>query len=366
WYTTNDPATRFADLITQRAPGDLDHVFFTTGGSTAIETALRFVFFYNNVMGRPGRKLIVSRDGAYHGSTHLSAALNGRGHPAGAMDDTDPRVRHLPSPDPRNRRHGETEADFVRRLVGAFEDLIAEEGAETIAAFVGEPVMASGGVIVPPNGYFKAMSEACNRHGILFLADEVVTAFGRLGAVFASQEIFGVTPDLLTFAKGVTSGYFPLGGVLISARLIADLREAGANDAMFAHGLTYSSHPIGCAVAIRNLELLEAGVLDHVGAMIPHFQSRLAELRELPGVSDVRGLGLMACVEMKDGASPGDAAPIATEIDRHCQTLGLLVRPIGNLCVMSPPLIISAQQIDDLASILRTGISRATAGASFD
>ena len=359
WYTTNDPGLTLAREVAARAPGDLGHVFFTTGGSTAIETALRFVFYYNNVLGRPERKLIVSREGAYHGSTHLSATLNGRDRSGSAMDDSDPRILRLSCPDPRRKTEGETDAGFTERLATEFETLIGTQGAERIAAFVAEPIMASGGVIVPPEGYLARMAETCRRHGILFLADEVVTAFGRLGAVFASEDLFGTTPDLITFAKGVTSGYFPLGGVLISARLMADLRAADRQDAMFAHGLTYSSHPIGCAVALRNLELLEGGVLEHAREVMPHFQSRLSELRDLPGVADVRGMGLMACVEM---ASEPGTPPIAAEIDRHCQEMGLLVRPIGNMCVMSPPLIITARQIDDLADILGRGIRRAMGG----
>lgn len=356
WYTANQPAIDLARMIAERAPGDLDHVFFTTGGSTAIETALRFLFYYNNAMGRPERKIVVSREGAYHGSTHLAASLNGSAKSNGMMDYSDERVERLSCPDPKRRAPGESEVDFVDRLVEEFETLIARSGAERIAAFVAEPVMASGGVIVPPNGYFRRMAEVCRRHGILFVADEVVTAFGRLGAMFASEEIFAVVPDIITFAKGVTSGYFPLGGVVISARLMEDLRGSDHPEAMFAHGLTYSSHPIGCAVAIRNIEILEGGILDHARDVAPHFQSGLASLLDLPGVIDVRGIGLMACVEMEPRAEGGS---LGAAVDLHCQELGLLVRPMGDLCVMSPPLIIRPSQIDTMVDILRRGISAA-------
>lgn len=356
WYTANEPALDLARMIAERAPGDLEHIFFTTGGSTAVETALRFIFFYNNALGRPDKKIVVSREGAYHGSTHLAASLNGTSKSGELMDYQEKRIEWLSCPDPRTRNPGETEAAFTDRLIAEFEDMIARHGADRIAAFVGEPVQASGGVIVPPEGYFRRMAETCGRHDILFVADEVVTAFGRLGAMFASEEVFGATPDIVTFAKGVTSGYFPLGGVAISARLMEDLRRSGNPDSMFTHGLTYSSHPIGCAVAIRNIELLEGGILAHAREVMPHFRSRLAELADLPGVADVRGAGLMACVEM---APRGDGTQLAELVDRHCQELGLLLRPMGNMCVMSPPLIITREQVDTMVEILREGIRRA-------
>ena len=363
WYTTNSPANNLARMIAERAPGDLEHVFFTTGGSTAIETALRFIFYFNNALGCPDRKIVVTREGAYHGSTYLSASLNGEAKSSATMDYDQDLVARLSCPDPRNRAPGESEEDFAGRLVDEFAALIERLGADRIAAFVGEPVMASGGVIVPPIGYYRRMSELCRKHGILFVADEVVTAFGRLGAMFASEEIFDATPDIVAFAKGVTSGYFPLGGVAISSALMEKLRASDQPDAMFAHGLTYSSHPVGCAVAIRNIELLEGGILDHARLLAPYFQEQLAGLRNLPGVADVRGMGLMACVEMDQSAGSG-GEQIAARIDRHCQEMGLLVRPLGNMCVMSPPLIITRSQIDDLVDILRKGIERAVAECS--
>jgi adenosylmethionine-8-amino-7-oxononanoate aminotransferase len=192
----------------------------------------------------------------------------------------------------------------------------------------------------------------------------VVTAFGRLGHVFASHEVFGIEPDMITFAKGVTSGYFPLGGVVISARLMDDLRGSGQPDAMFAHGLTYSSHPIGCAVAMTSLDLLEGGVLDHVRSITPHFQERLADLAALPLVADARGIGLIGCVEcvatQRREESLGADVAVGQRIDRHCQALGLLVRPLINMCVMSPPLTITLPQIDTMFDILHQGIVRTT------
>ena len=190
----------------------------------------------------------------------------------------------------------------------------------------------------------------------------MVTGFGRIGEVFASGDVFGLDPDIITFAKGVTSGYFPLGGMIVSERLFEELRRSNHPDAMFGHGLTYSSHPVGCAVALANLDLLEGGVLDHARAVAPYFQAQLKTLEELPLVGEVRGAGLMACVECVADRESKDPLQldknVGKRIDAHCHELGLLVRPLINMCVMSPPLVITREQVDDMVGILREGISR--------
>lgn len=361
WYTANDPSVRLSERLANHAPGDLNHVFYTTGGSSAVETALRFMQFANNVLGRQDKKMIVARQGAYHGSTYLSASLNGRPRDHDWMDSAGELVIKLTCPNPFRRPAGVSVEAFCDMLVDEFRHTIKTYGAERIGAFIAEPIMASGGVIVPPEGYLERMRALCTEHDILFIADEVVTAFGRLGHVFASKEVFGIEPDIITFAKGVTSGYFPLGGAMISSRLLERLRQSNHADAMFAHGLTYSSHPIGCAVAETNLDLLEGGILAQARANAPYFQAQLKSLEDLPLVGDVRGLGLMACVEcVADRESNNPLAldlEVGKRIDAHCQQLGLLVRPLIHMCVMSPPLTISRPQIDDLVSILRQGIS---------
>jgi len=360
WYTTNAPSAILSARLAGHAPDGVDHVFYTTGGSSAVETALRFMQFANNVKGRPEKKLIVSRQGGYHGSTYLSASLNGRPRDHDWMDSAGDLVVKLSCPDPFRRPEGMSVEAFCDFLVEEFRQVIEEKGAERIGAFIAEPVMASGGVIVPPPGYLKRMQDLCRQNDILFIADEVVTAFGRLGHVFASEAVFGIEPDMITFAKGVTSGYFPLGGVMIAGRLFEELRRSNHSEAMFAHGLTYSSHPVGCAVALKNLDILEGGLLAHARAVSGHFQQSLKALEDLPLVGEVRGLGLMACVEcVADRASKNPLTldlEVGKRIDRHCQELGLLVRPLIHMCVMSPPLTISPDQIDDMASILRRGI----------
>jgi len=360
WYTTNAPSAILSARLAEHAPDGVDHVFYTTGGSSAVETALRFMQFANNVKGRPEKKLIVSRQGGYHGSTYLSASLNGRPRDHDWMDSAGDLVVKLSCPDPFRRPEGMSVEAFCDFLVEEFRQVIEEKGVERIGAFIAEPVMASGGVIVPPPGYLKRMQDLCRQNDILFIADEVVTAFGRLGHVFASEAVFGIEPDMITFAKGVTSGYFPLGGVMIAGRLFEELRRSNHSEAMFAHGLTYSSHPVGCAVALKNLDILEGGLLAHARAVSGHFQQSLKALEDLPLVGEVRGLGLMACVEcVADRASKNPLTldlEVGKRIDRHCQELGLLVRPLIHMCVMSPPLTISLEQIDDMASILRRGI----------
>jgi adenosylmethionine-8-amino-7-oxononanoate aminotransferase len=362
WYTMNAPSAELSRRIAEYAPGDLNHVFYTTGGSSAVETALRFMQFYNNVRGRLEKKLILSRGGAYHGSTYLSASLNGRPRDRDWMDAADELIVKLSSPDPFRRPKGMTVEAFGDFLVDEFRDTVNRIGAEKIGCFVGEPIQASGGVIIPPKDYLKRIREICRENDILFVSDEVVTGFGRLGHVFASGEMFGLDPDMITFAKGVTSGYFPLGGVMISERLLKDLNRSNHPDAMFGHGLTYTSHPIGCAVALANLDLLEGGILEHAREVGPYFQERLKTLEELPLVGEVRGAGLMGCVECvadRDSKDPLQLdKDVGKRIDAHCHELGLLVRPLINMCVMSPPLVITREQVDDLVAILREGISR--------
>ena len=362
WYSSNEPSAELAARLAEYAPGDLDHVYFTTGGSTAVESAIRFIQFYNNVRDRSSKQLILCREDGYHGSTYLSASFNGDQSYRKWLGSAAEMVVRLSSPNPFRRPENMNIEAFADSLVDELEATIKDKGAENIAAFIGEPILASGGVIVAPDGYYKRIREICAKHDILFIADEVVTGFGRLGHVFASGDVFDIEPDLLTFAKGVTSGYFPLGGVMISSRLMEDLRKSNNPDAMFAHGLTYTSHPIGCAVALKNLELMENGILEHARKMTPIFQRELRALEELPLVGEVRGMGLMACVECVADKGSKDPIRLDTEvgnrIDKHCQELGLLVRPIVNMCVMSPPLVITEEQISDMANILREGISR--------
>ncbi|MGA8262635.1 MAG: aminotransferase [Arenicellales bacterium] len=364
WSLTSGPAALLGKRLAALAPGDLNNVFFTTGGSTAVDSALRFVMFYNNVRGRPEKKHIITRRDAYHGSTYLAASVSGKGRDKSWFDFETDTIHFLPSPNPYRRPHGMSEDEFCADKVADLEGKIEELGADRVAAFIAEPVLASGGVIVPPKGYHRKCQEVCRRHDVLYISDEVVTAFGRLGHMFASEAVFDIQPDIITTAKGITSGYVPLGAVFISDRLMADISGENSKQAIFTNGFTYSGHPVACTAAMTNLDIIEReGLLEHVRELGPYFQERLAGLRDIPIVGDVRGMGLVGCVECRIEDDSRDALTldyaIGNRIDRHCQRLGLLVRPLVNMCVMSPPLIITREQVDELVDKLRQGIELA-------
>jgi putrescine---pyruvate transaminase len=360
WNTAGEPSAVLAHKLAELAPGDLNHVSFTTGGSTAVDTALRFTHFYNNVLGRPEKKRVISREKAYHGSTYLSATITGKERHKGRFDIEQRLVHFLPDVNPNLRPDGMSEEAWCQARVADLENAILELGADTVAAFIAEPILASGGVIIPPDGYFKACWEVCRRHDVLFIADEVVTAFGRLGHWFASKEVFGVEPDMITCAKGLTSGYLPLGACLISDRLLEQVRDKAAPDLLFNNGYTYSGHPVCCAAALKNIEIIEQeGILEHVREVSPYFLERLAALEAHSIVGDARGIGLVGCVEGRieqEGDRLALDRDIGHRIDRRCEALGLIVRPLVNMCVFSPPLVITRAQIDELFDILDEAI----------
>ena len=271
-------------------------------------------------------------------------------------------IHHVGSPNPYRRKDNQTVDDFCDEKVKEFEDKILEIGPNKVAAYIAEPVLASGGCIVPPKNYIKRFWEICKKHDILYISDEVVTGFGRLGHFFCSQEEFGIIPDIITSAKGITSGYIPLGAVLISDRLMKSISK---DSSLFFHGFTYSGHPVSCAAALKNIEIIKRDkILDHVKNIAPYFHQKLKTLYEIPIVGDVRGMGLMAgieCVIDKDSKNPLilDQA-IASRIDEESLKLGLIIRPIYHICVLSPALIIQKEQVDDLVDMLYQAISNAT------
>ncbi len=355
-------SAELASVLADLSPGDLNTVFFTTDGSTANDTALRFVMFYNNILGRPNKKHIITRDKAYHGSTYLTGSITGKDREKNNFDFEKNFIHHISSPLPYRRKKNQSIKEFCNDLVNEFENKILELKPENVAAFIAEPIMASGGCIVPPDGYFKKMWEICKKYDVLFIADEVVTGFGRLGHFFASEKIFGVVPDIITCAKGITSGYMPLGAALFSDKLLNDIKKESN---LFFHGYTYSGHPACCAAALKNIEIIKRDkILEHVRDIEPYFHQQLKNLYELPIVGDVRGKGIMAgieCVIDKDSkkALTLDKA-IASRIDEESIKLGLIIRPIYHICVLSPALIISKKQIDNLKDKLSLAITNAT------
>jgi putrescine---pyruvate transaminase len=363
WSFGTTPAAEFASQIAALAPGDINHVFFTTCGSTAVDSGLRFVQFYNNVRGKPNKKRIISQTKGYHGSTYLGGTVSGKERDKNNLDFASDLVHHIPAPHPLYKPSGMSEADFLDQCAGNLQSAIDEIGADNCAVFVAEPILASGGVIVPPTGYHQRCLEICRENDMLYLSDEVVTAFGRLGHCFASEDVFGIQPDIISTAKGLTSGYVPMGAFLVSDRLLQEIKDCGGDSAVFSNGFTYSGHPVAAAAGIKNLEIMHReNLFENARVNGQYLQEKMAELKDIPIVRDVRGMGLMACVECELKQGEDDLAmdyEIGNRIDKHCQQLGLIVRPIINMCVMSPPLTITRDQIDDLVSMLRKGIELA-------
>ena len=358
---STEPAAELASILSDLTPGDLNTVFFTTDGSTANDSALRFVMLYNNIVGRPQKKHIITRDRAYHGSTYLTGSITGKDREKNFFDFEKNFIHHIGNPNPYRRNKDQSIEDFCNERIKEFENKILEIGPEKVAAFIAEPIMASGGCIVPPDNYLKEFWKICKKYDILFISDEVVTAFGRLGYFFSSEKIFGIKPDIITTAKGITSGYMPLGAVMISDRLMNEVKKEST---LLFHGFTYSGHPACCAAAIKNIEILKRDkILEHVRNIEHYFIEKLKKLNDIPIVGDVRGKGLMAgieCVINKKSKDPLilDKA-IGSRIDEESLKLGLIIRPIYHICVLSPALIINKNQIDELVEKLRLSIINA-------
>ena len=358
---TNAPASRLAAKLTELAPGSLAHVIFSTSGSSAIDSAIRLAHYYHSRRGDKSRKCIISRRNSYHGSTFLGMSVGHRdGDRSPHFEYASDFIHHLSAPYPYRRPDGMTEEQFTDYLVGEFDAKIAELGAKNIAAFVAEPIQGAGGVVVPPTGYLPRMREVARRHGILFIADEVVTGFGRIGHWFASKSEFGIEPDIITCAKGLTSGYLPLGATIYSDE-IHEVISAPDPQAWFTHGFTYSGHPVCCAVALANIELIERdGILGNASSVGDYFERRLRALQSLPLVGEVRGRRLMMCVEyVQDKVTRvplPDEVNISKRISNVCERHGLLVRPVGHLDILSPPLTISIEEADVIVDTLKGAI----------
>ena len=360
---TNIPGSQLAKKLAELAPGDLNHVFFSCGGSTAIDSALRLVHFYQNSRGMPEKKHILARQEAYHGSTFAAMSISGKqADHIPEFDYLTDTIHHLSCPYYYRAPDGLSETEFTDSLVKEFEEkIIALGGGDKVAAFFAEPIMGSGGVIVPPEGYLKRMWKVCQANDILFVADEVVTAFGRLGHWFASESVFDIKPDIITTAKGLTSGYQPLGATIFSDRIWQVISQPG-NGRYFAHGFTYTGHPVACRAALKNIEIMERErILEHVRDVGPYFLKQLKKLEQLPIVGEVRGDHFMVCIENvanKDTKTLFDEQiDIGQRITDECARRGVLVRPIGHLNVLSPSLILNAEEIDRIVVTLGDSIS---------
>ncbi|XP_023551964.1 gamma aminobutyrate transaminase 1, mitochondrial-like isoform X1 [Cucurbita pepo subsp. pepo] len=357
WNRTTRPSLELAkELLEMFTARKMGKVFFTNSGSEANDTQVKLVWYYNNALGRPDKKKFIARSKAYHGSTLISASLTGLPAMHQKFDIPAPFVLHTDCPHYwRYHLPGETEEEFSTRLAKNLEDLILKEGPETIAAFIAEPVMGAGGVIPPPATYFEKIQPVLKKYDILFIADEVICAFGRLGTMFGCDK-YNIKPDLVSLAKALSSGYMAIGAVLVSPE-ISDVIHSQSNKlGSFAHGFTYSGHPVSCAVAIETLKIYkERNIVEQVNSISSRFQDGLRAYSDSPIVGEIRGTGLILSTEFADNKSPNDPFPpewgVGAYFGTECQENGMLVRVAGDTIMMSPPFIISPREVDELISI---------------
>ncbi|WP_120997419.1 aspartate aminotransferase family protein [Stutzerimonas urumqiensis] len=348
FQTAHPPALALAQAIAEIAPEGMNHVFFTGSGSEANDTVLRMVRHYWAIKGQPERKVIIGRWNGYHGSTVAGASLGGMKAMHGQGDCPIPGIEHIDQPYWYGEG-GELDPDeFGVKVADQLERKILEVGADKVAAFIAEPIQGAGGVIIPPDSYWPRIRQIIDRYGILLIADEVICGFGRTGHWFGS-DYYGNAPDLMPIAKGLTSGYLPMGGVIVRDEVVATLNEGGE----FYHGFTYSGHPVAAAVALENLRILkEERIIERVrDKTAPYLQARWRELADHPLVGEARGVGMLGALELVKNkktrerfADPG-AAMTCRE---HCFRNGLVMRAVGESMIVSPPLVISEAEIDEL------------------
>ena len=366
-HSTNEPAARLAEKLAEIAPGSLNHVFYSTGGSTANDMALRLAHYYFAQKGMPLKRKIISRMDGYHGSTYFAANLTGiAGTKIGFNRIADDIIHHVSAANLYRAPQGMDEATYCDYLVREFEDRIEQLGADTVAAFIAEPIMGAGGVLVAPAGYHRRMLDVCKANDILYIADEVVTGFGRIGEWFVSEALYDCQPDILVSAKGISSGYIPLGATLISDEIYAEISRPQVEGGTLTMGFTYSGHAVACAAALKNIEIMEREKLpQHVRDVGPSLLKRLDSLRELPIVGDVRGSHYMVGIELvaNKATRQGFDGTIAAahRVFKRCLNRGVIVRPVGNVVVLSPPLTFTEAHCQQLATTLYDCINETAA-----
>jgi len=365
---SHEPAIRLSERILGMAPDGFSKIYYGQSGSDANETNVKLVWYYWNVLGRPEKRKIISRMRAYHGSGIMSGSLTGLPLFHQAFNLPLPDVKHTITPHAwREAEEGMDEAAFVRHCADELERLIQAEGPDTVGAFIGEPVMGTGGLIPPPEGYWAAIQEVLDRHDILLIADEVVTGFGRIGRPFGVQR-YDIRPDLITVAKGLTSGYLPLSGSLIGERMWNVLEQGSDRFGPIGHGWTYSAHPLGAAAALANLDIIEredlVGNAERTGALL---QQRMHETFDgHPVIGEVRGVSLLAALEfVRDPQSREPFDPslkVGARMAAACLDEGLIARamPHGDILGFAPPLVVDAADIDDIVERTRIAVNRVT------
>ncbi|XKE46683.1 aspartate aminotransferase family protein [Halomonas organivorans] len=361
--TTHPPAVRLAEKLCGLAPAHMNHVFFTGSGSEANDTVLRMVRRYWALQGKPGKRWIIGRENGYHGSTVAGMSLGGMAPMHDQGGPCVPEIAHICQPYWFGEGRDQSPEAFGRACAEALEAKILELGEENVAAFIAEPVQGAGGAIMPPASYWPAVKAVLAKYDILLVADEVICGFGRLGEWFGSQH-FGLEPDLMPIAKGLSSGYLPIGGVLVGDRVADTLIEEGGE---FFHGFTYSGHPTCAAVALKNLELLEAeGVVERVRDDVgPYLARRWAELADHPLVGEARSLGLMGALELVADKATGSRFDKSLAAGNLCRDLcfdaGLVMRSVGDTMIIAPPLVITREEIDELVRLARHALNETAA-----
>jgi 4-aminobutyrate---pyruvate transaminase len=360
---SHDPAIELAEKLKEIAPIEVSKVFFGCSGSDANDTQIKLIWYYNNALGRPKKKKIISRLKGYHGVTITSASLTGL--PNNHVDFDLPIAGILHTSCPHHYRFGmpgETEADFATRMAAELEEMILNEGPDTVAAFIAEPIMGAGGVIVPPTTYFEKIQPILDRYDILLIADEVITGFGRLGQMFGSP-VMGMKPDTMSLAKAITSAYQPLSAVLVPEHMYQAMLDESRKIGVFGHGFTYSGHPVASAVAVKTLEIYERdNIVGHVRSIMGSFQARLRALADHPMVGEARGVGLVGGLELvadkqtKRGFLPKQA--VAPKCVAFGQMEGVIVRAIGDTIAICPPLVITAAEVDELFDRITRALDR--------
>lgn len=361
---TTDELAILSDRLVKMAPGKMSKVFYGMSGSDANETQAKLVWYYNNLRGKPNKKKIISRERGYHGCSVVSGSMTGMSFYHDHMDLPRTGILHTGVPHHYwGAEAGETELEFSRRRSSELEDMILREDPDTVGAFIAEPVLGTGGITPPPQGYWEAIQTILKKYDVLLIADEVITGFGRTGSMFGSQH-YSIEPDLITVAKGLTSAYFPLSGAIVGEKVYRVMEEGADRVGAFSHGYTYSGHPIGAAAANAVLDIVEGedlpGNAREVGA---YFQEQLrTKFAQLPIVGEVRGVGLMGAIEFvadrekKTRFSPG--LTVGARISKAARTRGLIARamPHGDILGFAPPLVTTKAEIDEIVAIAELAV----------
>ncbi|MGO2711870.1 MAG: aspartate aminotransferase family protein [Pseudomonas helleri] len=353
FMTAHPPVLELSKVIADIAPEGMNHVFFTGSGSEGNDTMLRMVRHYWAIKGQPNKKVIISRKNGYHGSTVAGASLGGMTYMHEQGDLPIPGITHIPQPYWFGEGGDMSPEEFGIWAANQLEEKILELGVDNVGAFIAEPIQGAGGVIVPPDTYWPRIKEILAKYDILFVADEVICGFGRTAQWFGS-DFYDLKPDMMTIAKGLTSGYIPMGGLIVRDEVVAGLNEGGD----FNHGFTYSGHPVAAAVALENIRILrEEKIIEKANAeTAPYLQKRLRELNDHPLVGEVRGVGLLGAIELvQDKATRKryEGRGVGMICRQFCFDNGLIMRAVGDTMIIAPPLVISKDEIDELVTKAR-------------